>query len=347
MRLLLTAAASHSSRNLLRNLGNTYPFLDQHIASNPSRTSAHCLFLQYVHAVLLVGYDLEQQFWIAKNSWGQGFADGGFFKMKMGVASVANTQNTYGLEWFFNGDPPLKVLAIPATRKGCYLYTATPAEPYLSKVADTFGLDVKKLALDNVDRVEDLGQNIVGKTLLLCDVDSDLVTIELPGAAAAAAVTTEAAPTPTPGPTAVPSSPTAAMGGSSGSNIASSSSTRSSGDGTATTSSNDGWTTVTRSSDGSSSGGRTTTRSTGSGSSSGSDGWTTRSSGDSDGWTPVPSSSSGTTSRRGGSSSSGSGSAPLGGLLPFQVGGAPSGGGGGGGGFGLPIGFGRRKKFLH
>lgn len=33
------------------------------------------------HAVVLVGYNNEQQYWIAKNSWGDGWADNGFFKV--------------------------------------------------------------------------------------------------------------------------------------------------------------------------------------------------------------------------------------------------------------------------
>jgi hypothetical protein len=333
------------------------------------------LLLQYVHAVLLVGYDLEQQFWIAKNSWGQGFADGGFFKIKMGVASIANSQNTYGLEWFFNGEPPLKVLAVPAPQQGCFLYTATPAEPYLSKVADTFGLDLKKLALDNVDRIEDLGQNIVGKTLLLCDVDTELVKMEVPGGGSAAGT---AAPAPTPTrPSPKPSPVGTSMGGG----------VRSSGGsgGGSTVGSGDGGNVggpVTTQRDGGSTG--WTARSSSSSSSISSDdeeGWTSvpsssgsrsgttsSSSNNADGWTPVPSSGgrrSGTTSSTGGSSSSndndgwtpvpssggrrsgttgggGGGSSSLGSLLPFGGGGGSS----GGGGFGLPIGFGRRKLLL-
>eukprot|EP00878_Enallax_costatus_P032916 GHUV01036258.1.p2 GENE.GHUV01036258.1~~GHUV01036258.1.p2 ORF type:complete len:130 (-),score=24.40 GHUV01036258.1:43-432(-) len=33
------------------------------------------------HAVVLVGYNNEHQFWIAKNSWGPDWADNGFFKV--------------------------------------------------------------------------------------------------------------------------------------------------------------------------------------------------------------------------------------------------------------------------
>lgn len=33
------------------------------------------------HAVLLVGYDNEQRYWVVKNSWGDTWADGGYFKV--------------------------------------------------------------------------------------------------------------------------------------------------------------------------------------------------------------------------------------------------------------------------
>lgn len=33
------------------------------------------------HAVVLVGYDDEQQFWVVRNSWGPGFAQGGYFRV--------------------------------------------------------------------------------------------------------------------------------------------------------------------------------------------------------------------------------------------------------------------------
>jgi Papain family cysteine protease len=35
------------------------------------------------HAVLLVGYNNTGEYWIAKNSWGTRFADGGFFRVSM------------------------------------------------------------------------------------------------------------------------------------------------------------------------------------------------------------------------------------------------------------------------
>lgn len=39
------------------------------------------------HAIQLVGYNMEDErgYWIAKNSWGTGFAAGGFFKVRSTV----------------------------------------------------------------------------------------------------------------------------------------------------------------------------------------------------------------------------------------------------------------------
>jgi hypothetical protein len=33
------------------------------------------------HAMLIVGYDLEEQTWLVRNSWGAEFADGGYFRI--------------------------------------------------------------------------------------------------------------------------------------------------------------------------------------------------------------------------------------------------------------------------
>ncbi len=35
------------------------------------------------HAVILVGYNLDAGYWIMQNSWGEGWGDGGFMKLKM------------------------------------------------------------------------------------------------------------------------------------------------------------------------------------------------------------------------------------------------------------------------
>jgi C1A family cysteine protease len=47
----------------------------------PSRNAS----LIYPHAILVVGYNTNSRYWIAKNSWGRGWADGGFFKVSSRV----------------------------------------------------------------------------------------------------------------------------------------------------------------------------------------------------------------------------------------------------------------------
>jgi C1A family cysteine protease len=37
--------------------------------------------IQQAHAVFIVGYDNDKEFYIVKNSWGREWADGGFFRV--------------------------------------------------------------------------------------------------------------------------------------------------------------------------------------------------------------------------------------------------------------------------
>jgi hypothetical protein len=39
--------------------------------------------VSYGHAVALVGYDNERRFWVARNSWGSDWADGGYFRVRV------------------------------------------------------------------------------------------------------------------------------------------------------------------------------------------------------------------------------------------------------------------------
>jgi Papain family cysteine protease len=75
------------------------------------------------HAVLLVGYNNTGEFWIAKNSWGTSFADGGFFRVKFGVANTIAMDSTFGLTFTpFNSKPvSIRVTADPDYSE-CVLY---------------------------------------------------------------------------------------------------------------------------------------------------------------------------------------------------------------------------------
>ena len=41
------------------------------------------------HAIVLVGYDNTGEYWIARNSWGTGWGDQGFFKVRFPAALIA------------------------------------------------------------------------------------------------------------------------------------------------------------------------------------------------------------------------------------------------------------------
>lgn len=50
------------------------------------------------HCVVLIGYDDSEGCWIAKNSWGTGWGDGGFFKIAYGEANIESYPSPAGLE---------------------------------------------------------------------------------------------------------------------------------------------------------------------------------------------------------------------------------------------------------
>lgn len=100
------------------------------------------------HAILIIGYDNANQAWICRNSWGPGFADGGFFKVKFGADSVAVPGETYGI-WFEPESPPaMKGPSPDPTKPGCYLYR-TVAGDYVTKLADRWGIPIGALLADN------------------------------------------------------------------------------------------------------------------------------------------------------------------------------------------------------
>lgn len=127
------------------------------------------------HAITLIGYDANQENWLAKNSWGEGFADKGFFRVHFnssGKLGMCNPAETFGL--VFKPEKrlqsPLGLKPAPG-RSGCFLYTAQPAD-YISKVAVLFGMQVHQLLLDNEDTVSDLDAPIEGKTLVVCNASA-------------------------------------------------------------------------------------------------------------------------------------------------------------------------------
>jgi hypothetical protein len=45
------------------------------------------------HAVIIVGYDHDQQYWLCKNSWGDNWADGGYFRIAYGQCGIDVNEN--------------------------------------------------------------------------------------------------------------------------------------------------------------------------------------------------------------------------------------------------------------
>ncbi|WIA42770.1 hypothetical protein OEZ86_008710 [Tetradesmus obliquus] len=145
-------------------------YADKRNAQAVYRPSASAYF-QYYHAITLVGYDNEQQYWLAKNSYGSDWGDKGLFKVAYGVCAIlaADKGEAYGVVWTPSSVPDARQLPVTAgPRKHCYWYQAQPGD-YLSKVAWLAGIRIDKLMLDNTDVVKDLDASLQGMKLLLCN----------------------------------------------------------------------------------------------------------------------------------------------------------------------------------
>ena len=71
-----------------------------HHYSNGVYRSSTCSSLHPNHAVLIVGYSMRRGgYWIVKNSWGELWGDGGYFKLAMdGNMCGTCTQASYPVE---------------------------------------------------------------------------------------------------------------------------------------------------------------------------------------------------------------------------------------------------------
>ena len=124
------------------------------------------------HAVQVIGYDNEGEYWLAKNSWGSGFASGGFFKVGFYAASMC--AEAVGL--VFNSYNPLpmpKGQFYPSSKRpGCYEYRATSRD-YVSRVAYMFSTAPQQVLLGNQDVITDEpDMSLDGRVLVLCGLGS-------------------------------------------------------------------------------------------------------------------------------------------------------------------------------
>eukprot|EP00775_Hariotina_reticulata_P009525 gene9525-9689_t len=128
--------------------------------------------LEQEHAVVLVGYDNYNQFWIARNSWGSKFADKRYFRIKYGVCGVAGPDDTYGLIFEPNQRPKFKFTLSPDPdgNPGCYVYRARGGDS-LGMLAEVWGVPVDELVANNSATVQDLDEGLQGKFLTDCPPD--------------------------------------------------------------------------------------------------------------------------------------------------------------------------------
>ena len=115
----------------------------------------------------VIGYNNEQDYWLAKNSWGGGFANGGYFKVAFGAARVCD--RVLGFVFTpFNALPlPVDRMQPVATKPGCYNYRATRWD-YVSQVAAMFKVLPQNVLLDNVNVIRDPDMFLGGLTIVLC-----------------------------------------------------------------------------------------------------------------------------------------------------------------------------------
>jgi hypothetical protein len=133
----------------------------------------HCALV--VLQVLLVGFDNDDEYWIAKNSWGTGFADKGFFRIAFGVSGVGSFGDTYGLAWEPVMPPAQQAELTPVPgRPACFWYTGRPWD-FVSRVVNRFRLQIGQVLLDNRDVITDPRQSLGGVKLVLCDIEPGLV----------------------------------------------------------------------------------------------------------------------------------------------------------------------------
>ena len=121
------------------------------------------------HAVQVIGYNNEQEYWLAKNSWGTGFADGGYFKVAFGAAGVCDEARGLIFTPFNPLPPPVDRVQPAQSKPGCYAYRATSWD-YVSQVATVFRLAPRNVLLDNVNVIPDPAMLLGGLTLVLCGV---------------------------------------------------------------------------------------------------------------------------------------------------------------------------------
>ena len=63
------------------------------------------------HAVCIVGYDTTENYWIVKNSWGPGWGESGFFRIRMGECAI-ETRSSYWMSGAILPEEPIVSLSL-------------------------------------------------------------------------------------------------------------------------------------------------------------------------------------------------------------------------------------------
>eukprot|EP00878_Enallax_costatus_P037368 GHUV01042202.1.p1 GENE.GHUV01042202.1~~GHUV01042202.1.p1 ORF type:complete len:538 (+),score=52.55 GHUV01042202.1:820-2433(+) len=132
--------------------------------------------MQYLHAVAVVGYDSNKQYWLAKNSWGTKWGDGGFFRVAYGSCSLITpeaTDGAFGVIWSPYVQPKeLKLQVTPAQQRGCFWYQARTGD-FASMIAWRAGITLARFLLNNTQTIKSLDTPLNGQQVLLCDPKRD------------------------------------------------------------------------------------------------------------------------------------------------------------------------------
>jgi hypothetical protein len=132
------------------------------------------------HAAVLVGYNNQEGYLIARNSWGQGFADAGYFKIKYGVCGMASPREMWGISWIPNGGVKIPYdVSQDAQNPGCYIYRARGGDS-ISSLADVWGVDAFELLYNNSANIDDVSKPLAGTVLSVCDITSNSVDLKTP-----------------------------------------------------------------------------------------------------------------------------------------------------------------------
>eukprot|EP00877_Chromochloris_zofingiensis_P004388 jgi/Chrzof1/13950/Cz08g19040.t1 len=122
------------------------------------------------HAVVLVGYNNDEEYWVVKNTWGPDWADGGFCKVAYGASGILVGIKAFGVMWEPASLSRTKIsVDVDATNPACKIYVAQKGD-YISKVAKIANIELEALLLDNQQVILDLDEPLEGKRLRLCNV---------------------------------------------------------------------------------------------------------------------------------------------------------------------------------